>query len=1062
MKKFITWLSAGLLVLAGCSEGNKGEEQSVPVDEPAPTVEIVQDPTEPLKDFSLLFTPQNDSFSFSNFQGGSAPADLTVNMSRRLYGDSQVCSDVTNNQCTPYPVILQLISQANKSMQGGLCEGLAVLSLRLANNPSSLAEFQNVDNVSQLVKEDPALLSELAYWYVTQFATEVQAEASSYLEKHPAQLAEILLRDFEAAANGDPSTGYTIGIYSSEGGHAVTPYRVEEVDGGYRIYIYDSNWPNEERWIDVDGEGWTYALAATNPTEEASAWGGSTGTMELTPMVSRSGPFTCGFCPQEEGGDSATMLTVASSGSKQMSIQVVTEDGKRLGYFDGEFVNEIPGATYRYLISGPTTADPVLVFLPPGVKAFDADVEEIKNPASSVGEGSTTPKQDTEESTTQQEEKQQYSLLLLNEEKSVQIEATIEEPDEEEDEDSLIGFSEERLEIAEVEDAIVAVAIDALEVEIELDEGQEFELELDDTVEGEAELEIEIQNEEGEVLAELDVDIEAYLVQEDDELDPLEPEPLPVIIEIAYDEETGEITQEEDQIEAWVASDAEYYQAVATGTLEEVLGESYVEEIEELIVWEVEWDEEEDLIDLTAVLLSVDDDYWEDEQWDEVDYDDEWFLEENDDVVFAVVEDPDAWFIEDEWVPEEEWIEDWEDEEWYSDEDEDNELLEDDLPLPEDEGRPEETPPPFEESEEDTTEPDEEIPVETPEPEEEYFYYENEDEYEEDGELEEYDEFLEDETDIMEEITDVDMFSQTSYSTGSAVLARGSDGYWYETVTTTATETITTITTTDTTTTDFYRPVSNLQTLVYRRINYCEGVTNTWSMCGSYTPVVINNYNTVTYGQQYSVSETVTTTETSITTQVTTIDVVVPASCSQGGFTGLGDWCIVDSTGNNDRVSVAFSVPTAEEEGPEGDGLMDIRIDAETNLTAANWSDDTDEHGDPYIYLHHDTDPSEEITVGDLIQADDDGGNDCGNWQDCNNPPSTATDEDETPNVTLADGSAVIDNVSDPWDSRIERELSAGDYVVDAAVYSDETDGWYRLTIRDADVPYPEENNETA
>ena len=43
--------------------------------------------------------------------------------------------------------------------------------------------------------------------------------------------------------------------------------------------------------------------------------------------------------------------------------------------------------------------------------------------------------------------------------------------------------------------------------------------------------------------------------------------------------------------------------------------------IEELIVWEVEWDEEEDLIDLTAVLLSVDDDYKEDEQWDEFDYD---------------------------------------------------------------------------------------------------------------------------------------------------------------------------------------------------------------------------------------------------------------------------------------------------------------------------------------------------------------------------------------------------------------------------------------------------------
>ena len=110
-------------------------------------------------------------------------------MSRRLYGDSQVCSDVTDNQCTPYPVILQLISQANKSMQGGLCEGLAVLSLRLANDPSSLVEFQNVDNVSQLVKEDPALLSELAYWYVTQFATRFKQKHLHILRSIP-QLAE--------------------------------------------------------------------------------------------------------------------------------------------------------------------------------------------------------------------------------------------------------------------------------------------------------------------------------------------------------------------------------------------------------------------------------------------------------------------------------------------------------------------------------------------------------------------------------------------------------------------------------------------------------------------------------------------------------------------------------------------------------------------------------------------------------------------------------------------------------------------------------------------------------
>ena len=48
----------------------------------------------------------------------------------------------------------------------------------------------------------------------------------------------------------------------------------------------------------------------------------------------------------------------------------------------------------------------------------------------------------------------------------------------------------------------------------------------------------------------------------------------------------------------------------------------------------------------------------------------------------------------------------------------------------------------------------------------------------------------------------------------------------------------------------------------------------------------------------------------------------------------------------------------------------------------------------------------------------------------------------------LTTGVPVIDNVSDTWDSRIERvNLPAGDYVVRGSVYSTGHDGWYRLTI---------------
>ena len=657
MKRLLAYLCAGALFAAGCSGGSSqgGKEQPLETTTSQAPVEIIQDLTKPLDDYSLSFKPNQDSFSFENFGGGEAPADLTVNMARRLYGDSQVCSDVTNNQCTPYPVILQLISQANRSMKGGLCEGLAVLSLRLAGDAKTLAGFQNASTVAALIKEDPALLSELVYWYVTQFAIEVQEEASSYLQRHPAQLAEVLLRDFELAEQGKPSTGYTIGIYSDEGGHAVTPYRVEEVEGGYRIYIYDSNWPTEERWIDVTGDGWTYALAATNPTEAASAWSGSTGTMELTPMRSRSGPFTCSFCPTDNDSPSGTMLTVASSGSKQMAIKIETESGQRLGYYEGKFVNEIPGATYRYLISGPSTADPVLVFLPPGVETFDANVEEIMASVPAPEEGDQGPGPTTENASTPEEpeveETQQYSLLLLNEEKSIQIEAAIEEAPEPVAEDpllpqsepepvaSLISFSEDSIEIAEVEDATVAIAIDSLQVEIPLDEGQAIEVVIapdpepisetpgdviDEAPPAPIMLDIAIEDDSGEVVAEVEVDLSDYLVEEEpEEIDegpvttlPEEPEEeiAPVTIQLIFDEEAGEVTLEEEEVEAWVASDAEYYQAIIDDNLEEVLGESYAEEIFEREDWEMEWEDEiEEVLDLREILEAVDEEYWEDE-----------------------------------------------------------------------------------------------------------------------------------------------------------------------------------------------------------------------------------------------------------------------------------------------------------------------------------------------------------------------------------------------------------------------------------------------------------------
>ena len=1459
MRRLLAALFAGALFISACSSG--GSKKAEPADEaPSTTIAPIVLEDVPLADHGIPdYMASEDTFSFANFGGGEAPADLTVNMTRRLYGDSQVCSDVTDGQCTPYPVILQLMSQANRSMRGGLCEGLAVLSLRLAGDIETLMAYQNTDTVNDLIKEDPALLSEIAYWYVTQFASEVQETASAFLEKSPAELAQVLMYDFAEAEKGNSHTGFTIGIYSEQGGHAVTPYRVEEMPSGYRIYIYDSNWPGEERWIDVSKEGqWMYALAATNPTEQSEAWSGGTGTMELTPMRARSGPFTCSFCPQDDGGESGTMLTVAASGSKQMAIKIETDSGQRLGYYDGEFVNEIPGATYRYLISGPTTSDPVLVFLPPGIEDFSADVEEIKMPEKKEEAKSSKDRiRELVEEKVEEETEQKFSLLVLNEEKSVQIEAVIveeEEPERWEQQDeseivveetqSLLDFSDEAIEIAEIEEATVAIAVDALEVEVELESGQQIEVAFapeppveqpspqpgqpDEPVAEPVQdfLNIAIEDDTGEVLAAVEVDLSDYRVEDVEERGPpttvapgevpeeVEEEVAPLTIEISFDEEIGEIVQEEQEIEAWVASDAEYYQAIAEDRIEEVLGESYVEEIQEI---EQEWEApevlEEEEIDFTAVLASVDDDYWEDEQWEEVEYDDEWFEEEQElmDELFGEELDVEALFEEveefveeveeireiffteneideeeyweeveeviyeedfafqeinpeleeqlileemgleewnetllgpppsetvewtdedweeyeeereEEWVEEEwdeesfeeeileelgidewpeewgpspteaaEWTEEdwneydrewatdeearileeegleewpddwgpspsqtalwddddweayeeeqeaiweeemgegtfednlmefldesgtWEEEDWeefhenpdemfeeiiiddegwgeWTAEDEEQWLLEEEGldewpedwgPSPteswdwddeeweewEQENLPEEELDWIEETEgwteedwenwDNFLEGEEEFPEEDWQEFDEDMQEEWEDDFDhnegEEESLDNFDENTESESDIpsdtevdeeqmeeengdSEEVDDWEnpyadcmgtsacenppggydswddweeendpnwepppqpgepdyipppepepepepeppvywydestntweeegdtvlssnTLSTTSESTTTSVLARGTDGHWYETVTT------------ETTTTTQTQAVSTVHFTTFSQTSWCGGDQYS-AQCGGTGAIAGNTYTTVSTGA----------TETN--SVVTTATEVIPASCDQGGFTGLGDWCIVDSTSRNDHDWVAFSVPTAAEENTacveaggttedctDGDGLMDIRIDAETNLTRAQFNH-SNEHGDPYIYLNHDTDSDDgdhsgdrdAITVGSQIAYNDDGGRDCGNA--CSNPPSTATDPDETPNVTLSNGDPVIENVADSWDSRIERELSAGDYVVRASVYNNANSGWYRLTIRDADVPYPPEEEET-
>ena len=87
----------------------------------------------------------------------------------------------------------------------------------------------------------------------------------------------------EAYSNGGPL--YTIKIFNADGGHAITPYAVEDKgDGKFAVLVYDNNYPGITRAVEFDTNAntWSYN-AATRPDLPEALYSGDAGH-----------PSTCG------------------------------------------------------------------------------------------------------------------------------------------------------------------------------------------------------------------------------------------------------------------------------------------------------------------------------------------------------------------------------------------------------------------------------------------------------------------------------------------------------------------------------------------------------------------------------------------------------------------------------------------------------------------------------------------------------------------------------------------------------------------------------------------------
>ena len=252
-------------------------------------------------DVSTGLNVNPNGFSFANFTAASSTEEFVADDLVKMFGLSKdVCVGGTM-PCTLVPEAAAFARMVNDSRASGHCEGFAVSAgerFSSAVKPNTVTLENKGDITHGLIRS-----------FATQFLKEVVADTQKW--------AEASLKEKVAALEASfikREITYTLGVYSTHGGHAILPYALEWVDKDVvKIKIYDSNWPGVERYITVDlkADKWTFAYSGKDPANDPEAWSGVSADMDMTSMSSRTSA-TCPFCADKTSVDK-TILVVRSA-----------------------------------------------------------------------------------------------------------------------------------------------------------------------------------------------------------------------------------------------------------------------------------------------------------------------------------------------------------------------------------------------------------------------------------------------------------------------------------------------------------------------------------------------------------------------------------------------------------------------------------------------------------------------------------------------------------------------------------------------------------------------------
>ncbi len=307
------------------------------------------------------FNPEINGFSFENYGNDTSTIDLTPVEVRRLFGD-KVCSYINGDTCILTPPAERWMEENNKEMGEGHCGGMVILSILMYQGLVDPEKFGGTDAHDLILKDNEPLQREIAYWWVTD--GEVPADLNNI--SGPTAVLDTLERI--QAEGKDAKESYYLGVSGSGlgGGHAVTPIEAEEEgDGMGKISVYDPNYPDTVRTIELDRNSDTFTFEFTpEPEGEADIYTGK--NITLSPNSERMEQQECPFCDdnseQEKVVKAGSVSVIKGEEYVQIWLEgladllITDEHGRRIGRIsNGTFINEIPKAKIKsHVDSRPT------------------------------------------------------------------------------------------------------------------------------------------------------------------------------------------------------------------------------------------------------------------------------------------------------------------------------------------------------------------------------------------------------------------------------------------------------------------------------------------------------------------------------------------------------------------------------------------------------------------------------------------------------------------------------------------------------------------------------------